>query len=66
LTISSKSDFVLEIKFGKINFESSAIDCSDNHHISQEFVYGNIFLKLLSIDKKEKKKELNFKKSKIL
>ena len=40
LTISSKSEFVLEIKFGKISYESpSSIDCNDNNHISQEFVY---------------------------
>lgn len=38
LTITAKSDFVLEIKFGKISFGNSAIDCNDNH-ISQEFVY---------------------------
>jgi hypothetical protein len=40
LTISSKSEFVLEIKFGKISYESpSSIDCNDSNHISQEFVY---------------------------
>ncbi len=40
LTVSAKSDFVLEIKFGKISYDSSAaIDCNDEH-ISQEFVYG--------------------------
>jgi hypothetical protein len=38
LTITAKSDFVLEIKFGKISYGNSAIECSNNH-ISQEFVY---------------------------
>ena len=45
VSIVSKSEFVLEIKFGKISYESADIDCSDtsasaNKHISQEFVYG--------------------------
>ena len=39
LTITAKSDFVLEIKFGKISYSSSAIDCNESNYISQEFVY---------------------------
>jgi hypothetical protein len=42
LTIQAKSDFVLEIKFGKISYTNwTAIDCNENHsnYISQEFVY---------------------------
>ncbi|CAF0712059.1 unnamed protein product [Brachionus calyciflorus] len=39
LTITSKSEYVLEIKFGKISYETSAIDCTDNQYINQEYVY---------------------------
>ena len=39
LIIKAKSDFVLEIKFGKINHDSADLDCNENH-ISQEFVFG--------------------------
>ncbi len=44
LTIRKKSDFVLEIKFGKINYDTPDIDCDEMEAISQEFVFGKTFL----------------------
>lgn len=39
LTISKKSDFVLELKFGRINYDSADIDCNEEDYISKEFVF---------------------------
>jgi hypothetical protein len=39
LTITKKSDFVLELKFGKINYESVDIDCNAEDYIIKEFIY---------------------------
>lgn len=39
LNIEKKSEFVLEIKLGKINYETADIDCNDEDYISKEFVF---------------------------
>jgi hypothetical protein len=39
LSIDKKSDFVLEIKLGKINYETPDIDCHDEDYITREFAF---------------------------